>query len=100
MRRSIPRSTIVKASHAVCRRWTSTSIALTSRGRRCAAKASGAGLRPLQCGFLSTPTVVPQVKSGKLIGLAVTSARRSPMELPTMGGAGIVGLDRLGLRAD
>ena len=36
---------------------------------------------------------LPHVKSGKLIGLAVTSARRSPiaMELPTMSEAGVKG---------
>lgn len=45
----------------------------------------------VQCGFLSTPVVMPHVKSGKLIGLAVTTAKRSPiaMELPTMSEAGI-----------
>jgi tripartite-type tricarboxylate transporter receptor subunit TctC len=47
------------------------------------------------CGFLSTPVVMPQVKSGKLVGLAVTSARRSPTapELPTMMQAGIAGFE-------
>ncbi len=47
------------------------------------------------CGFLSTPVVMPHVKSGKLIGLAVTSARRSPiaMELPTMIEAGVAGYE-------
>jgi tripartite-type tricarboxylate transporter receptor subunit TctC len=49
----------------------------------------------VQCGFLSTPTVMPQVKSGKLTGLAVTSARRSPIapELPTMNEAGVAGYE-------
>ncbi len=49
----------------------------------------------VQCGFLSTPTVMPHVKSGKLIGLAVTTAKRSPiaMELPTMSEAGIAGFE-------
>ncbi len=49
----------------------------------------------VQCGFLSTAVVMPHVKSGKLIGLAVTSARRSPiaMELPTMSEAGIAGFE-------
>ncbi len=49
----------------------------------------------VQCGFLATPTVIPHVKSGKLIGLAVTTARRSPiaMELPTMSEAGITGFE-------
>jgi tripartite-type tricarboxylate transporter receptor subunit TctC len=47
------------------------------------------------CGFLATPTVMPHVKSGKLIGLAVTTAKRSPiaMELPTMNEAGIAGFE-------
>lgn len=49
----------------------------------------------VQCGFLATPTVMPHVKSGKLIGLAVTTAKRSPiaMELPTMSEAGITGYE-------
>jgi tripartite-type tricarboxylate transporter receptor subunit TctC len=49
----------------------------------------------VQCGFLATPTVMPHVKSGKLIGLAVTTAKRSPiaMELPTMSEAGIAGYE-------
>lgn len=49
----------------------------------------------VQCGFLSTAVVMPHVKSGKLIGLAVTTAKRSPiaMELPTMSEAGIAGYE-------
>jgi tripartite-type tricarboxylate transporter receptor subunit TctC len=49
----------------------------------------------VQCGFLSTAVVMPHVKSGRLIGLAVTSARRSPIapELPTMSEAGIAGFE-------
>jgi tripartite-type tricarboxylate transporter receptor subunit TctC len=49
----------------------------------------------VQCGFLSTAVVMPHVRSGKLIGLAVTTARRSPiaMELPTMNEAGIAGFE-------
>jgi tripartite-type tricarboxylate transporter receptor subunit TctC len=49
----------------------------------------------VQCGFLATPVVMPHVKSGKLIGLAVTSAKRSPiaMELPTMSEAGVPGAE-------
>ena len=49
----------------------------------------------VQCGFLSTPVVMPHVKSGKLTGLAVTTARRSPVatELPTMSEAGIAGYE-------
>lgn len=49
----------------------------------------------VHCGFLATPTAMPQVKSGKLTGLAVTSARRAPIapELPTMSEAGITGFE-------
>lgn len=49
----------------------------------------------VQCGFLSTAVVMPYVKSGKLNGLAVTTAKRSPlaMELPTMSEAGITGFE-------
>ena len=49
----------------------------------------------VQCGFLATAVVMPHVKSGKLIGLAVTTARRSPiaMELPTMSEAGVTGYE-------
>ena len=49
----------------------------------------------VHCGFLATPTAMPQVKAGRLIGLAVTSARRSPMalELPTMSEAGVTGFE-------
>lgn len=40
----------------------------------------------LHCAFLATPTAMPHVRRGKLNGLAVTSARRSPIaaELPTI----------------
>jgi tripartite-type tricarboxylate transporter receptor subunit TctC len=43
------------------------------------------------CGFLATPVVMPHVKSGRLIALAVTSPNRSPiaMDVPTMAEAGI-----------
>lgn len=49
----------------------------------------------VHCGFLATPTAMPHVKSGRLIGLAVTSARRSPiaMELPTISEAGVAGFE-------
>jgi tripartite-type tricarboxylate transporter receptor subunit TctC len=49
----------------------------------------------VQCGFLSTAVVMPHVKSGKLNGLAVTTARRSPsaMELPTVSEGGIAGYE-------
>lgn len=49
----------------------------------------------VQCGFLSTAVVMPHIKSGKLNGLAVTTAKRSPiaMALPTMSEAGITGYE-------
>ncbi len=49
----------------------------------------------VHCGFLATPTVMPHVRSGKLNGLAVTSARRSPIapDLPTMDEAGVSGFE-------
>ncbi len=50
-----------------------------------------------QCsvGFATTPSVLPQVKSGKLRGLAVTSAQRSAStpDLPTLSEAGVPGYD-------
>jgi len=52
-----------------------------------------AGVVP--CGFLATAVVMPHVKSGKLHGLAVTSAKRSPIAptLPTMAEAGVTGYE-------
>jgi tripartite-type tricarboxylate transporter receptor subunit TctC len=52
-----------------------------------------AGVVP--CGFLATPVVMPHVKSGKLIALAVTSPKRSPIapDVPTMAEAGIAGAE-------
>lgn len=49
----------------------------------------------VQCGFLSTAVVMPHIKSGKLNGLAVSTAKRSPsaMELPTVSEAGIAGYE-------
>lgn len=49
----------------------------------------------VQCVFLSTAVVMPHVKSAKLNGLAVTTARRSPsaMEVPTVSEAGIAGYE-------
>jgi tripartite-type tricarboxylate transporter receptor subunit TctC len=46
-------------------------------------------------GFLGTPGALPQLKSGRLRALAVTTARRSPelMEVPTMQEAGIPGYE-------
>lgn len=50
-----------------------------------------------QCsvGFATTPSVITHVKSGKLRGLAVTSAQRSPStpELPTVSEAGVAGYE-------
>lgn len=50
----------------------------------------------VNCGFLATPTVVPQVKAGKLVALAVSSVTPSPLapEVPTLAKAlGQPGLD-------
>ncbi len=40
----------------------------------------------VDCGFLATPTVLPHVKAGKLVALAVSSATPSPLapEVPTL----------------
>jgi tripartite-type tricarboxylate transporter receptor subunit TctC len=50
-----------------------------------------------QCsvGFATTPSVISHVKSGRLRGLAVTSAQRSPAtpELPTVSEAGVAGYE-------
>ena len=47
------------------------------------------------CGFLATPVVVPQIRSGKLTGIAVSQTKRSPIapELPTVAEAGVPGFD-------
>jgi tripartite-type tricarboxylate transporter receptor subunit TctC len=52
-----------------------------------------AGVVP--CGFLATPVVMPHVRSGKLIALAVTSSKRSPIAptVPTMAEAGVPGYE-------
>ena len=49
----------------------------------------------VNCGFLATPTVLPHVKSGKLNGLAVSTAQRSALapEIPAAGEAGAPGFD-------
>jgi tripartite-type tricarboxylate transporter receptor subunit TctC len=40
----------------------------------------------VDCGFLATPTVLPHVKAGKLVALAVSSATASPLapDVPTL----------------
>lgn len=47
------------------------------------------------CGFLAGPTVLPQVRAGKLAALAVSSTKRSPLapEVPTVAEAGYPGYD-------
>ncbi|WP_232540122.1 Bug family tripartite tricarboxylate transporter substrate binding protein [Azohydromonas aeria] len=49
----------------------------------------------LPCGFLAGPTVLPHVRSGRLLALAVSGARRSPVlpEVPTVAEAGVAGFD-------
>lgn len=47
------------------------------------------------CGFLAGPTVLPHVRSGRLVALAVSGARRSPVlpEVPTVAEAGYPSYD-------
>ena len=49
----------------------------------------------VDCGFLAGPTVLPQVRAGKLVALAVSGAKRSPLlpEVPTVAEAGYPGFD-------
>lgn len=49
----------------------------------------------VDCGFLATPQILPHVKSGKLIALAVSSAEGSTMapEVPPAAQAGVPGMD-------
>jgi tripartite-type tricarboxylate transporter receptor subunit TctC len=66
-------------------------------------KSSGASMTAILAGEVNMvsaymPVVLPQVQSGKLRGLAVTSARRSPVlpDLPTMAEAGVKGVEVIG----
>lgn len=45
------------------------------------------------CGLLAGPTVLPHVRSGRLVALAVSGSTRSPTlpEVPTMAEAGVAG---------
>lgn len=47
------------------------------------------------CGFLAGPTVLPHVRSGRLVALAVSGVQRSPVlpEVPTVAEAGYPGYD-------
>jgi tripartite-type tricarboxylate transporter receptor subunit TctC len=49
----------------------------------------------VQMMFDSLPTTLPQIKAGKMRGLAITSAQRSPLlpEVPTMAEAGVPGYE-------
>ena len=49
----------------------------------------------VECGFLAGPTVLPHVRAGKLVALAVSGARRSALlpEVPTVAEAGYPGFD-------
>jgi tripartite-type tricarboxylate transporter receptor subunit TctC len=49
----------------------------------------------VECGFLAGPTVLPHVRSGRLVALAVSGARRSQLlpEVPTVAESGYPGFD-------
>ena len=49
----------------------------------------------VDCGFLAGPTVLPHVRSGRLVALAVSGTRRSSLlpEVPTVAEAGYPGFD-------
>jgi len=47
------------------------------------------------CGFLAGPTVLPHIRSGRIVALAVSGSKRSPVlpEVPTVAEAGFPGYD-------
>jgi tripartite-type tricarboxylate transporter receptor subunit TctC len=49
----------------------------------------------VDCGFLAGPTVLPHVRAGRLVALAVSGAKRSPIlpEVPTVAESGYLGFD-------
>lgn len=49
----------------------------------------------VECGFLAGPTVLPHIRAGKLVALAVSGAKRSPLqpEVPTVAESGFPGFD-------
>ena len=49
----------------------------------------------VECGFLAGPTVLPQVRAGRLVALAVSGAKRSPLlpEVPTVAESGFAGYE-------
>lgn len=49
----------------------------------------------VQCGFLAGPTVLPQIKSGRLVALAVSGTQRSLLtpDVPTIAESGYPGFD-------
>lgn len=49
----------------------------------------------VDCGFLAGPTVLPQIRAGKLVALAVSGAKRSQLlpEVPTVAESGYPGFD-------
>jgi tripartite-type tricarboxylate transporter receptor subunit TctC len=66
-------------------------------------KSSGASMTAIVAGEVNMvsaymPVVLPQVQSGRLRALAVTSARRSPVlpDVPTMAEAGVKGIEVIG----
>jgi tripartite-type tricarboxylate transporter receptor subunit TctC len=49
----------------------------------------------VECGFLAGPTVLPMVRAGRLVALAVSGAKRSPLlpDVPTVAESGYPGFD-------